>query len=77
MTLTRAARGVEKAAEIVAADAWLVLSDGIDEREAALAEVIDRRRELGVSLSSAGKITRTMGGLVQQLIADPEAPLPV
>jgi hypothetical protein len=75
--LNRARQGVERAAELTAADAWLVLTDRITEAEAALAELLAQRRKTGVLLSATDRITRTRGGLVQQLTADPEVPLPV
>jgi hypothetical protein len=68
--LTRTSRAVERAAEIVAADAWLVLSDEIDEAKAALAELTERREETGVWLSATGKVTRTTGKLVSRLLVD-------
>jgi hypothetical protein len=73
--LNRARQGVERAAEIVAADCWLVVSDQIDEAEAELEKLIARRRETGVSLNSTGRVTRTTGGLVQQLAIDAETDL--
>jgi hypothetical protein len=73
--LTRAARDVEKAAEVVAADAWLRLSDEIDAAKSVLAELTERREGTGVWLSATGKITRPPagGGWVRQLIVAPEA----
>jgi hypothetical protein len=74
--LRSAVRDVEKAAEVVAADRWLTLSDEIDAREAALERLVGRRRELGVTLTSGGKISRAaVGGLVRQLAVDAEADL--
>jgi hypothetical protein len=71
--LRSATREVERAAETVAADRWLTLSDVIEEREAALAELVARRRDTSVWLSSNGRITRSPGGLLARLIGDPEA----
>jgi hypothetical protein len=74
--LRSATREVEKAAEIVAADAWLRLSDEIDQCELALAAVVERRHATGVWLNSGGKISSTpAGGLVRQLAVDAEADL--
>jgi hypothetical protein len=75
LALNRARQGVERAAELVAADYWLVVSDQIDEAEAALERLIARRRETGVSLNSTGRVTRTTDGLVRQLVVDAEADL--
>jgi hypothetical protein len=71
--LTRAARDVERAAEVVAADQWLELSDRIGEVETELARLTAKRHETGVWLAPAGRITRTQGELVRRLIADPAA----
>jgi hypothetical protein len=74
--LTQTTRDLGKAAEIVAADAWLRLSDEIDQCELALAAVVERRHATGVWLTSGGKIERTAaGGLVRQLAVDAEADL--
>jgi hypothetical protein len=70
---TRTQQDIEKAATLVAADQWLMLSDAIEEREAALAELVARRRDTSVWLSSNGRITRSSGGLLARLIGDPEA----